>query len=107
MLTDLVDSTLEKNPDMVAEIYGPLLTGGLKLRLTAVEYYDEVTINRWKKVCWQHGFVATTGYTTGAGYVTLICRPVERISQLTVCIVGLLVLFVTHLYYQQSEYVNA
>lgn len=102
MLSDLVESTLDNNPDMVAEIYGPLLTGGVKVRLTAVEYCDEQAIGLWKDACLRHGFVATTKHNIGAGHVILICRPVKQISWLTVCIVTLLVGFVAHLYYQQS-----
>ena len=74
MLSDLVNESVD-NPDIAADMYGTLLTGGLKIHLTNVEYCSEKLILIWKGVCRRHGYNAEVIHKGGC--VTLICTQVS------------------------------
>jgi hypothetical protein len=87
------------NPDMVSEIYGPLLVGdGMKLRLTNIDFLDANTHAHWTSVCNKYGYDSIIKHNVSGGYVTIVCEKKRKYSKLSLLILCTSLILVVHLF---------
>lgn len=95
----LADLNCTENPDMVSEIYGPLLVGdGMKVRLTNIDFVDKNTYTHWTSVCDKYGYDSIIRHNVSGGHVTIVCEKKRRYSKLSLLILCTSLVLVVHLF---------